>query len=212
MCICNKGRPVSPNPYRHARNFSDQSILSVSSYGSDMSHISLNVPSGGLSRVNSHRKPPKQRLTKLIKSSLKHTLKSNNADSSNIEFWNAFYKKLRKIINAFNDPLSLYDALNDPYSGKSSSKTCSSLIHILCKQLYLYSRSSNWNVCFKIWDSILFLLENGANTSIFYTKNNETPQKNYNSIHTLYQGLTCMLNGDVITDKQFVNYFSRAMV
>ena len=43
-----------------------------------MSHISLNVPSGGLSRANSHRKPPKQRLTKLIKSSLKHTLKSTN--------------------------------------------------------------------------------------------------------------------------------------
>ena len=184
-------------------------MLSVSSYGSE---FTLNVPASGLSRTNSHRKPPKQRLTKLIKSSLKHTLKSNNSDSSNIEYWNSFYKKLNKIINSFSDKLSLYDALNDPYiNSKSTNKTSSSIIHILCKQFYLYSRSNNWSVCFKIWDSILLILENGANTSIFYTKLNEPPQQNYNSIHTLYQGLIIMLSSEIITNQQFVNYFSRTI-
>eukprot|EP01083_Nonionella_stella_P053322 141088_1 len=115
------GRPVSPSPYRHTRNFSNQSLFSLSSHGSDGSYgssINLQVPSTGYG----HSKPPKYRMQKLIKSSLKHTLKSTNkTDSSNIDYWNIFYKKLRRIIKSFTDSLQLYDALNNPYSSKSAN-------------------------------------------------------------------------------------------
>eukprot|EP01083_Nonionella_stella_P165621 551424_1 len=197
-------RVVSPTPNRHTNTFSNTSLFSVSSYA-------FSNPS--FSHTNSLKihKPSKQRLIKLFKRSLKYTLKSNTTESNNVEYWTQFHKRLKRIVNSFKDPLSLYDGLNDPYICKTSTKSCCSVIHILCKQFYLYSRSNRWSVAFKIWDSIQYLLDHGANTAILYTKLDEAPQKNYNSIHTLYAGLHLMLSGDIITDKQFANYFSRAI-
>ncbi len=51
-----------------------------------------------------------------------------------------------------------------------------------------------WSVYFKILGCITLILNCGANTFIFYTKLNELPQYNYNSIHTLYDGLEIMLS------------------